>query len=133
MGQSPRCTLRPRPDYCRYGIKFLMIIFILFLLYCGLGIIYRVRVLPHAHSLALSQRGGECASACRTGIAAQLPRRQVRRLGIPPGLEALPHLEMWKDLPFLVKALAPLAPSFALPPVAPFAQLHFPSLPSRTA
>ena len=28
---------------------------------------------------------------------------RIRRLGIAPGLDALPHLEMWKDLPFLVR------------------------------
>jgi len=52
----------------KYGVKFLIGIFVLFALYCGLGVAYR-----------------------------------IRRLGIAPGLDALPHLEMWKDLPFLVK------------------------------
>jgi len=51
-----------------YGIKFLVLLAILFALYCALGIIYR-----------------------------------IRRLGIAPGMDALPHMEMWKDLPFLVK------------------------------
>jgi hypothetical protein len=51
-----------------YGARFLIMLVVLFSLYCGLGIVYR-----------------------------------IRRLGVKPGPEAIPHLEMWKDLPFLVK------------------------------
>ena len=35
---------------------------------------------------------------CACGIA-----YSVRKLGVPLGVGAIPHLEMWKDLPFLVR------------------------------
>ena len=35
---------------------------------------------------------------CALGVA-----YKVRRLGTPAGLESLPHVEMWRDLPALVR------------------------------
>ena len=51
-----------------YGLRFLLLLVVVFLLYCGLGVAYR-----------------------------------IRRLKCEPGPDAIPHLEMWKDLPFLVR------------------------------
>ena len=140
-----------------YGLRFLLLLLVIFLLYCGLGVAYRhawaracaldVHWMCTARTLHAALCSLRChysySYSCNSTRQHPTPRRhapwastqygeiyhglthygrtshgRIRRLKCKPGPDAIPHLEMWKDLPFLVRVRRPRAPkSLCISPV----------------